>query len=181
MFQIFHKSDRLLAALAGLLLVGGLVACGGTGTTTVSDDVRPSVSVAQATVPAGRTVPPASSSPTARVPEQLTAPVQTTVMPTAQAATAAPVVATGAATAAVLPGGDSAAAGKELFTANGCVACHGMDLAGGIGPKLAGRTVQDLPDDRIRSQLDQGGNGMPAFPNLTSEQVSNLMAFIRSS
>jgi cytochrome c551 len=181
MFQIFHKNDRLVAVLTGLLLVGGLVACGGTGTTTVSDGARPAVSVALATVPAGRTAPPASSSPTARVPEQLTTPAQTTVLPTAQAATAAPVVAIAAATAAVLAGGDSAAAGKELFTANGCVACHGVDLAGGIGPKLAGRTVQDLPEDRIRSQMSQGGNGMPMFPNLTSDQVSNIMAFIRSS
>ena len=181
MIQIFRNSNRWVAVLIGLLLVGGLAACGGTSVTTMSDSTRPAVSVAQATVPAGRTVPPASSSPTARVPEQLTAPVKTTVIPTVKAVTAAPVVETVSVTASVVSGGDSVAAGKELFTANGCVACHGVDLSGGIGPKLAGRTVQDLPEDRIRSQVNQGGNGMPAFPNLTSTQVSSIIAFIRSS
>ena len=181
MIQIFHNRYRWIAVLTGLLLVGGLVACGGNGVTAVSDSARPAVSVVQATVPAGRTVPPAPSSPTARVSEQLKDPVQATVVPTVKPVTAPPVEATVVVTVVVASGGDSAAAGKELFTANGCVACHGVDLSGGIGPKLAGRTVQDLPEDRIRTQVNQGGNGMPPFPNLTAAQVSNIIAFIRSS
>lgn len=50
-------------------------------------------------------------------------------------------------TAALLAacGGDSgpvlseaAAAGRSVFTANGCAACHGADGAGGVGPTLVG-------------------------------------------
>ena len=70
--------------------------------------------------------------------------------------------------------------GKELFTANGCIACHAADLSGGIGPKLAGRTTADLTEDRIRSQVRNGGNGMPAFEKITDQQLADIIAFIRS-
>jgi len=68
----------------------------------------------------------------------------------------------------------------QQFTALGCIACHGTDLSGGIGPELRKRTVEDLPDSRIREQAMQGGNGMPAFPNMTEPELQNFIAFIRS-
>ena len=71
--------------------------------------------------------------------------------------------------------------GSQLFVDNGCFVCHAEDLSGGIGPALAGRTPDDLTDDRIRSQIGTGGNGMPFFENITAEQIEQLMAFIRSS
>ncbi len=33
---------------------------------------------------------------------------------------------------------EAAAAGRSVFTANGCAACHGADGAGGVGPVLMG-------------------------------------------
>ena len=57
--------------------------------------------------------------------------------------------------------------GHQLFIANGCTVCHADDLSGGIGPALAGRTVEDLTEERIRQQLGEGGNGMPPFPDLS--------------
>ena len=89
-------------------------------------------------------------------------------------------VATPEPTEVAAPGGANPAAGRELFTANGCVACHGVNLEGGIGPKLAGRTAADLTEERIRTQISDGRGAMPPFPQLTDAQVMNIMAFIRS-
>ena len=69
--------------------------------------------------------------------------------------------------------------GHQLFIDNGCTVCHGEDLSGGIGPALACRTPEDLPEDRIRQQLGEGGNGMPPFTDLTEEQIGQLITFIR--
>lgn len=33
---------------------------------------------------------------------------------------------------------EAASAGRSVFTANGCAACHGADGAGGVGPALVG-------------------------------------------
>ncbi len=71
--------------------------------------------------------------------------------------------------------------GHQLFVANGCFVCHAEDLSGGIGPALAGRTVDDLTEERIRQQLGEGGNGMPPFSDLTEVQIGQLITFIRSS
>ncbi|MCY3784453.1 MAG: cytochrome c [Chloroflexi bacterium] len=69
--------------------------------------------------------------------------------------------------------------GHQLYVDNACATCHAQDLSGGIGPPLACRTPEDLPEDRIRSQLADGGNGMPPFLDLTEEQVGQLIEFIR--
>jgi cytochrome c550 len=109
----------------------------------------------------------------------------TTVAPTTPVVVETP---TDAATATAAPtteptagAGDGVEAGRELFASNVCSACHGTDLSGGIGPALAGRTPEDLTEDRIRTQIAEGGNGMPVFPTLTPEQVDQLIALIRAS
>ena len=172
MIRVMTSRCRFVGVAVGLLFALAMVACGGTATVKESP-------VAKATVPPDRTAAPVLAAPTARTAQTVAAVVQVTAAPTeapTQAATAASTAAPVA--AAAVTGG--VGNGKELFTANGCIACHAADLSGGIGPKLAGRTTADLTEDRIRSQVRNGGNGMPAFEKITDQQLADIIAFIRS-
>ncbi len=178
----FPKRRACGAAAAVLLtaLAGALAACGEARPTDVVVAPVPPAPVAMITMPPGRTPPPATQAPTPRVVEAVQAVALVTAAPTQAATAAATEAAPAAATPAVAMVGD-AAAGQSLFTAKGCIACHGVDLSGGIGPKLAGRTTQDLSDARIREQAMQGGDGMPSFENsLTEPELMQIIAFIRS-
>ena len=175
-------SRRLLGALAvSLLLAGVLASCGESRPVATTSAVVVAPPVAQITMPPDRTPAAAVESPTPRVAEAIVAVTPVTAVPTS-VATAAPteVASAGTAPAGIGPLSGAAEAGRQQFTALGCIACHGADLSGGIGPKLAGRTTDDLPEERIRSQAMQGGSGMPAFPNLTEQELQNFIAFIRS-
>jgi mono/diheme cytochrome c family protein len=73
---------------------------------------------------------------------------------------------------------------RELFERN-CAICHGKEGEGRqVGtltvPSLrAGRAVAD-PDERLLAQIQNGGNGMPAFKwSLTDEQMQDLLRFVR--
>ena len=74
------------------------------------------------------------------------------------------------------PAGD-VAAGEEYF-AGICSSCHlnnGMD-AGGVGPQLAGRGVDDA---QIREIVENGRGAMP--PGLASgEDLDNVVAYVLS-
>ena len=177
-------SRRLLGALAvSLLLAGVLASCGESRplATTGSGPLVPLPPVAQITVPPGETPAALVASPTPRVAEAIVAVTPVTAVPTAVAA-ADPTEAAGAAATpeAVMALTGAAEVGRQQFTAFGCIACHGTDLSGGIGPELRNRTPEDLPEARIREQAMQGGNGMPAFPNMTEQELQNFIAFIRS-
>ena len=179
MIRVMTSRCRFVGVAVGLLFALAMVACGGTGTVKERPVVAASAPVAKATVPPDRTAPPVLAAPTARTAQTVAAVVQVTAAPTeapTQAATAASTAAPVA--AAAVTGG--VGNGKELFTANGCIACHAADLSGGIGPKLAGRTTADLTEDHIRSQVRNGGNGMPAFEKITDQQLADIIAFIRS-
>ena len=179
MIRVMTSRCRFVGVAVGLLFALAMVACGGTATVKESPVVVASAPVAKATVPPDRTAAPVLAAPTARTAQTVAAVVQVTAAPTeapTQAATAASTAAPVA--AAAVTGG--VGNGKELFTANGCIACHAADLSGGIGPKLAGRTTADLTEDRIRSQVRNGGNGMPAFEKITDQQLADIIAFIRS-
>ena len=174
----------ICAFLGGVFLTGALAACGESSRfSDLAPTPEPTAAVAQllAMVPAGRTAPNLAPAPPPRTPEA----VITMAAPT-------PVVIE-TPTPPVKRGGDrprrhrrrrrpaTFRPGHQLFIANGCTVCHAEDLSGGIGPALAGRTVDDLTEERIRQQLGEGGNGMPPFPDLTEEQIVQLIAFIRSS
>ena len=90
---------------------------------------------------------------------------------------------------AALPGDPSK--GQQLFSANNCAQCHGSSLAGGIGPKLA--PIQKLsgvtdPKDPnyIKTTIHAGrpggpdgfGTAMPAFPQLSDQDLGDLAAYI---
>lgn len=81
------------------------------------------------------------------------------------------------------PPPDQAAAkkGKVLFGQN-CAACHGETARGGEGPNLL-RSLVVLHDEKgeaigkvVRSGRPEGG--MPAFPNLTQDQIYQIAEFL---
>ena len=45
---------------------------------------------------------------------------------------------------------------------------------------VVGRSTAVLTEVRIRSQVRNGGNGMPAFEKITDQQLADIIAFIRS-
>ena len=96
------------------------------------------------------------------------------------------------------PAGD-AAAGKTLFTAQGCVACHTFKPAGAtakVGPDLdnlaadaekANRgTVEEYAAESIKDPTAYTVPGyasgvMPSFSSLSDKQVGDLVAFLTAS
>ena len=96
------------------------------------------------------------------------------------------------------PAGD-AAAGKTLFTAQGCVACHTFKPAGAtakVGPDLdslaadaekANRgTVEEYAAESIEDPNAYIAPGyprgvMPSFSSLSDKQVGDLVAFLTAS
>ena len=72
-------------------------------------------------------------------------------------------------------------AGRQAFVTR-CAACHGTDGNGGeLGPAIAARVALRTDDD-LRGVLRTGfpGAGMPAFTTLTADEVSDLIAFVRT-
>lgn len=93
-----------------------------------------------------------------------------------------------AATAAVLAlaasgcgggGGETAATdGAGIFADSGCANCHGFDAAnanGRVGPDLDEST---LSVDEVAEKVRSGGGGMPAFGELTDEQLQTLAKYL---
>jgi len=75
----------------------------------------------------------------------------------------------------------SAAVGQTVFQRN-CGACHGGDgLGGEMGPNLAGRQA-GMSDEQLGKVLHDGemNLGMPAFPSITGQEKTDLIAFIRT-
>ena len=90
-------------------------------------------------------------------------------------------------TAAAVPAlaeGD-AEAGKELFDTK-CSVCHNADSKDKkIGPGLAGIHEGKLPSgkdataENVTENLNKGGNGMPAFENLLSdEEKEHIVVYV---
>ncbi len=174
----------ICAILGGVILAGALAACGESGDFShLEPTPEPTPVVAQmlATAPLGRTVPALPPAPPPRTPEA----VVTITAPTPVVIETAPPTATPMVISdppeVFEDRREFSSPGHQLFVDNGCTVCHAEDLSGGIGPALAGRTVDDLTEERIRQQLGEGGNGMPPFPDLTEVQIGQLIAFIRSS
>jgi mono/diheme cytochrome c family protein len=91
---------------------------------------------------------------------------------------------------AALPG--DPAKGAQVFGANGCAACHGSNLEGGIGPKL--NPIQKLPGVAnpldpayLKQTIRNGRSGDPGFsaampsfgPDKISDQdLNDLVAYV---
>ena len=79
---------------------------------------------------------------------------------------------------------EAVAAGTSLFQQN-CAFCHGRDAGGGeSGPDLTRSklVMADVGGDKIGDVVLHGRTekGMPAFSNLSAEQITNLAAYIHS-
>jgi mono/diheme cytochrome c family protein len=86
--------------------------------------------------------------------------------------------------------------GKELYFKTGCQACHGADGTGAADTPLSDErgwpvTARDLARDPMkggddpqslyrRIRLGMPGTPHPACPNLTDEELANLVQFCRS-
>ncbi|SDO35213.1 cytochrome c551 [Paenibacillus sp. yr247] len=64
---------------------------------------------------------------------------------------------------------------QAVFNRN-CIACHGTDLAGRMGPNTNLRKIGSIKTkDQIATQIANGGNGMPPFKGtLKPEEITVL-------
>lgn len=66
---------------------------------------------------------------------------------------------------------------QELFTANKCISCHGVDLAGRAGAKTNLTKVgSQMTKEQIAGQIQNGGGGMPAYSSKLSEEEVGLLS-----
>jgi cytochrome c len=80
-----------------------------------------------------------------------------------------------------------AAKGKEVF--DQCSVCHNADSTEKkIGPGLKGLFKHDklasgkpVTEANVRAQINDGGNGMPAYKDILSDQEKdNLIAYLKT-
>lgn len=74
--------------------------------------------------------------------------------------------------------------GTALFQQN-CAACHGTHATGGIGPNLIHSGIVRYPEkygDLVNQVIQSGrpDHGMPAFTTLTSQNISDIVAFLHA-
>jgi mono/diheme cytochrome c family protein len=75
-----------------------------------------------------------------------------------------------------------ATAGKAVFTSAGCSGCHTLKAANASG--TVGPNLDDLkpPYEKIVTQVEHGGGGMPPFEGqLSGTQIHNVAAFVFTS
>jgi cytochrome c len=84
------------------------------------------------------------------------------------------------------PKGD-AAKGKEVFSQ--CAVCHATDTAEKkVGPSLKGLFKHDklvngkkVTDATVREKIEEGGNGMPSYKDLLSDQEKDdVIAYLKT-
>lgn len=74
--------------------------------------------------------------------------------------------------------GDPIIEGRKIFLRNNCYSCHGAVAQGGICPSLR----EDPPDESdVEDVVEEGTeNGMPPFPDLTDQDIRDLVAYFES-
>ncbi len=65
----------------------------------------------------------------------------------------------------------------ELVYAEKCAACHGAKGEGGVGPKLAGNPILNVPE-AVAEVVRNGRGTMPAVP-MSDEEMAALLAFLK--
>ena len=64
--------------------------------------------------------------------------------------------------------------GEELYSRN-CSGCHGVNAEGGNGPELVG---EDL--GHFVHAIQEGSGSMPAFPDLTDQDIADIYGYVQS-
>jgi mono/diheme cytochrome c family protein len=76
------------------------------------------------------------------------------------------------------PASDPVQLGKQLFIADNCASCHGLDGRGGIvGPSILGTKAK-----KLRTMTNVGPKGMPAYAAgaLSDEDLAAIAAYLNS-
>ena len=73
--------------------------------------------------------------------------------------------------------------GQQAYA--GCIACHGANGEGGVGPKLAGQSAPDIADKLLRYQNGETIGSQSALmwsqsAQLTGSDIDNIAAFVES-
>ena len=85
------------------------------------------------------------------------------------------------------PAAGDAAKGKEVF--DQCTPCHSADTdEKKMGPSLKGlfkrdklRNGKKVTDENVLAKINAGGNGMPAYADLLSDQEkADLIAYLKT-
>ncbi|RKD23878.1 hypothetical protein BEP19_05470 [Ammoniphilus oxalaticus] len=77
-----------------------------------------------------------------------------------------------------LAAGVSVEAGKGL--AGSCLACHGADLSGGLGPSLIG-TIGQLGEEEFENVMRNGRNTMPALgADWSEDQMGSMIEYLKT-
>lgn len=68
--------------------------------------------------------------------------------------------------------------GRRIYLRENCYACHGGRGGGGMGPQFR----RESPEFSNVSDVarEGAGGGMPAYPHLTTQDISNLTAYFRT-
>ncbi|WP_123041964.1 c-type cytochrome [Cohnella candidum] len=97
------------------------------------------------------------------------APDQTPAAPPAGSPAASP------ASPAASPSGAAGNVNAEAVFKQNCIACHGADLHGGVGPNLTA-VGSRLSSDAIAAKISAGGGGMTAFKGVLSDAEIHALA-----
>ena len=84
----------------------------------------------------------------------------------------------GAGRLVVPPASDQVELGKQLFIADSCASCHGLDGSGGIvGPSILGKTAK-----KLRTTTHVGPKGMPAYKDgaLSDADLEAIAVYLNS-
>jgi mono/diheme cytochrome c family protein len=68
--------------------------------------------------------------------------------------------------------------GRRIYLRENCYGCHGGRAGGGMGPQFR-RERPDAGDIGEAVRKGEEG-GMPAYPHLTAQDISNLSAYFRT-
>jgi mono/diheme cytochrome c family protein len=93
----------------------------------------------------------------------------------------------------ILVGGNALAqgdpqSGKAVFNSK-CKVCHGIDGKGNAAmakalnvtfPDMTSKDFQSKSDEALKKQITQGGTKMKPIPGLTEQQISDVIAYVRS-
>ena len=64
--------------------------------------------------------------------------------------------------------------GEEIYSGN-CSGCHGANAEGGNGPELVGVDLAHFVH-----VIQDGSGSMPAFPDLTDQDIADIYGYVQS-